>query len=122
MGLLADKLTKKNLSLLEKNQMVQTVIQRVLNVCQPSSIYWFGSSYNGSMTELSDFDFAILFKTDIELKQNKKLLLTKKLFLDIPIDLIFFTEKTFLEKSVIGGICWQIKNEGVKVYDQSSKI
>ncbi len=122
MGILASKLTKSNLTKEDVNAISQEVVKRITSNSNPVLIYLFGSAANMSMTMASDFDFAIIFFDDIDLKKEKKHIFNMKLFPDIHLDLLFFKISDFQRKADIGGVCWEIKNRGKIVYDQRAKI
>ena len=122
MGLLAQKLTPNKWTTAQLDQLSSNVVQRVCSVSSPRRIIWFGSSFRNEMNGLSDFDFAILFSDKESLKKGKKSILTKQLFTDINVDLLFYTTEEFNKKSHIGGICWEIHHSGKVIYDQRAEI
>lgn len=122
MGILASKLTKSNLTNEDVNEISQEVIKRITSNSNPVLIYLFGSAADMSMTMTSDFDFAIIFLDDVDLKKEKKHILNMKLFPDIHLDLLFYKMSDFQRKSDIGGVCWEIKNRGKIIYDQRAKV
>ena len=122
MGILAQKLTQKKITKVDLEKVKELVISRILSISSPSKIIFFGSAIKNTMTEASDYDFAILYKNELQLKREKKEILQGNLFKDIQVDLLFFTEEYFNSKSKIGGICFEIQDHGVVIYDQRTKV
>ncbi len=122
MGILASKLTKSKLTQQEITALSKEVIRRIVSNSNPLQVYIFGSATDQSMTMISDFDFAIIFSNETDLKKEKKHLLNLKLFPDINLDLLFFNVDDFDRKSKIGGVCWEIKNKGKIIYDQRAEV
>lgn len=122
MGLLAEKLKTVTWNHEQIHKLKSSVIQRVLQVASPEKIIWFGSSQRNEMNGLSDFDFAVLFSDIGNLKKGKKDILTNKLFTDVNVDFIFYTSEDFNRKSKIGGICWEVQNQGEVIYDKRTKV
>jgi predicted nucleotidyltransferase len=122
MGLLASKLKNRNLIPTELNQLTKLVRERILSISSPTKIYIFGSYAQGKIRETSDVDIAILFDDSDYLKKNKKLILNSKLFLDYSTDLLFYTTSEFEKKSALGGVCAEIANKGIVIYDQRTEI
>lgn len=122
MGILAAKLTKKNLHETDFNRLAVDVQERLLKVSSPEKIYIFGSFAAHKVSLASDLDIAILFSDVDQLKKYKKIILNGKLFLDFSTDLLFFTVKEFEKRSNVGGVCTEIANKGIVIYDKRTKI
>jgi predicted nucleotidyltransferase len=122
MGLLASKINKWDLAPTDLNQLTKLVRERILSVSSPSKIYIFGSYAQGRIRATSDIDIAVLFENTILLKKSKKLILNSKLFLDHSTDLLFYITSEFEKKSAVGGVCAEIANKGIVIYDQGTKI
>ncbi len=122
MGLLAAKLQKIELSPDQLEQISNRVVGEILSVSEPQRIIGFGSAFNGKIKRISDFDFAIIFYDGGDIRMQKRRIMTSKLFLDLPVDLLFFSQSDYEKKAEIGGICWQIKNQGWVLYDQRAKV
>ncbi len=69
MGILASKLTKSKLTQEEITAISKEVLRRIVCHSNPLLVYIFGSATDQSMTMISDFDFAILFSNDTDLKK-----------------------------------------------------
>lgn len=95
MGILALKLTKSKPTQEEITAISKEVLHRIVSNSNPLLVYLFGSATDQSMTMISDFDFAILFSNETDLKKERKHLLNLKLFPDINLDLLFFNVDDF---------------------------
>lgn len=122
MGILAQKLTQKNISDEEFQSIAKMVRDRILSVSQPSQIIIFGSYARKNINELSDIDIAVLFPNKEIAKVEKKVIMNSKLFLDRTVDLLFYVKEEFNKKSQIGGVCTLIEKEGIIIYDQRAKV
>lgn len=122
MGILSAHLSKSKLSPSQFENVAELVRSRILSVCAVERIYIFGSYARGTPNDLSDLDIAILFVDREQLKGNKKIILNSKLFLDYPVDFLFYSIDEFSQKAQVGGVCAVIQSEGKIIYDKRTKV
>jgi uncharacterized protein len=122
MGYLASALTTQLINQSEFDSIAKIVRNRILSICEPERIYIFGSFARGRISKLSDLDIAIFFKTPLELKSKKKLILNSRLFLDYSTDILFYTTEEFEKRASVGGVCSIIQTEGKIIYDKRTTL
>jgi predicted nucleotidyltransferase len=122
MGLLAAKLSSKKRTQEEQTALSELLRDRILKVAKPSKIIRFGSSVDNTENEASDVDVAIIFDSTDELVVQKKEIYTRNLFPDFSVDLLFFTQEELIERGKIGGICSDVLNKGIVIYDKGPKV
>lgn len=88
----------------------------ILKAAQPYRVYIFGSAARGEMTEASDVDLAVVFRTEAEYKSSRKAILCRPRDDEWPQDILFFVADEFERKALVGGVCMIIAQEGRLLY------
>jgi len=98
---------------------IKEIAQKIKEVADPKAIYLFGSYANGHPGKYSDVDIAII-KDKITERHKDLFKIRNALFhIRIPMDLILISEKEYNErKDIWGTIHYEIKNNGVKLYEK----
>ena len=96
-------------------EMLSTIQEQIIRLCNPQKILLFGSQAKGTATARSDIDLCIIAAT-----RDKRALLTD-LYCDtesdIPIDFLLYTPEEW-ERSVVDcqSFAYKLNREGVVLY------
>lgn len=115
------RMTAKYQSRLFTDQLIQNAVDWLRSKYSPQAIWLFGSGSRYELTEFSDLDIAVIFASEEELKTAR----SEGIFqlsqsIHWPVDLLLMTQKHFLHKAGIGGVCEIIKDEGICLYDSEA--
>ena len=88
----------------------------LLHICDPETIFLFGSAARGEMTDASDLDLLVVLKDDADFKTIKRQYYCRKKSHMFPVDIIFMSMSDFVEKSKIGGVAMICQKEGRILY------
>lgn len=104
----------------DAHSVVSAKLEWVRSICLPREIWLFGSAADGTMTEASDVDIALVFDTRDALLSCRRRLLSSPRSDDWPVDLVFFLHDDFVRRSKIGGLPMIIINEGKRVFPEEA--
>ncbi len=114
-------LTARRLTPNEVTSLVQDKKDWILSACTPIRIILFGSAATMEMTEASDIDLIVVFKTPEDLNSAKRKLWSSRPSDDWPVDLVFHTTESFqhsCEKG--GGASWIASREGIVLFEKET--
>jgi len=99
-------------------QIVQTIVRRILSVAAPDKIILFGSAATGEMTRDSDIDLLIV-EPDTSRQREEYVRIIRALWdIRYPFDVLFIATRWFEEsKDIIGGIAYPANKYGKVIYD-----
>ena len=99
-------------------EIIDSIVRRVLSVTAPERIILFGSSASGTMNRDSDIDLLIL-KNEQPRDRSEWLRITRALRdLQFPFDVVIMPIERFKEsKSVVGGIAYPANKYGRVIYE-----
>ena len=100
------------LSATEVSQIVDRKLNWILEACLPQAVVVFGSAARQEMSEQSDVDLAILFPSEVSLREGRAAIFKRPPPDSWALDLLFFTAEGFAKKSATGGVCQLIRSEG----------
>ena len=93
----------------------------ILGVCPPIRIILSGSSAKMEMTEASDIDLIVVFKTLDDLNSAKRKLWSSRPSGDWPVDLVFHTTQSFQHScDKGGGASWIACREGIVLFEEEA--
>lgn len=101
------------------NVELAAIVDRLKTATSPNSIYLFGSYARGTHTDESDYDFYIVVPNDA----GDKIQLAQKAYFSLhglkrrPCDIVVGYESTFANNSAPGTIEYEVKKEGILLYD-----
>jgi len=98
--------------------LLQGLIGKIKTLEPNSTVYIFGSFINKKFTAESDLDIAILIPDSWKPKDFLDQLYSNGPISSWPIDLLVFRHSYFNEKSQIGGVCFDIAEEGIELYPE----
>ena len=87
-------------------------ISEIFLKLSPQAVFLFGSASEGRMSDQSDFDFLILFKSGEEIRNAQKSLRPFYPLSDTPVDILWLTQDEFDSKKDVGGVCFIVAREG----------
>lgn len=92
---------------------VKLLVEEIRKISEPDAIFLFGSAASGTMTRDSDIDMAVLFASEENLRNASKRIYDAGLSQGEPVcEFLFLLTKKYLEKSKIGGVCFDIRQTG----------
>ncbi len=102
-----------------REELLETVKNRLINVYKPRALYLFGSYAWGHPDEQSDLDILVVVDESDEKQYKRPKKGIEALFgLGVSNDIIVFTKDEFDKLAAnISTLCYKIKNEGVKLYE-----
>lgn len=106
----------KYVPLSEVDALVQSKLHWILEGCNPTRVFLFGSAARNEFTDHSDIDFAVLFNTEKDLREARNTLFARPRPDDWPQDILLFVEMEYERKKKIGGVCMIIEEEGKLLY------
>jgi hypothetical protein len=104
----------------DEREVIQTVVKDfILSRVQPAQIYFFGSICTENFDSQSDVDVIVVLPDQADLNvARKSLYACEQPPIGHSIEFICVDEKTFLEKSLVGGVYFVAVNEGRLAYEQ----
>ncbi len=98
--------------------ILNTVVERILNVAKPKRIILFGSAATGQMTPDSDLDLLVI---EPEVKNHREEIIRLREAVgdvDISVDVFAMDVERFEEtKEVIGGLAYPANKYGKVIYE-----
>lgn len=103
----------------DREAIIQTARQRILELCSPERIILFGSGLSQTFDSYSDLDFIIIFQSEKCALEGQKMLYRNTNLFPCAVDFICTDIKTFNRKSQIGGVMMIAAEEGRVLQDNS---
>lgn len=101
-------------------ETIATVVDRIIEGCNPEKIVLFGSYAHGNPTEDSDLDILIVTEKGLSHEQTYEIQRELSKRFSIPLQLICVSDEEFREtKDVIGGITYPAAKYGEVLYEKS---
>ena len=98
--------------------LLKTVVDRILSATQPERIILFGSAATGNMTRDSDLDLLVIEDGFTDSRKENRRLRHALGDLGMPVDIFAMTRERFAEtKSVIGGLAYPANKYGKVIYE-----
>lgn len=91
---------------------MEQILSKALSVEKEAEVYLFGSMVTNRQNAESDIDIAIIIPDHWKTRDFLVQLYRLRPLSPWPLDLVVFKKTTFNEKSKIGGVCFDILNEG----------
>jgi predicted nucleotidyltransferase len=101
----------------EQNELLQTVVNRILEATDPQQIILFGSRARGEHGPHSDLDLLIVQES--ELPRPQRYAQVRRLFwgMGIPMDILVYTPDEFARyQDIPGSFTHTVKHEGKVLY------
>ncbi len=102
-------------------RLIAAELQRIVENCNPESVYLFGSAARGEMTDASDLDFLVVLPDSADVKSLKSRYYRSSAERTVPVDAIFVKRSEFEKRSRIGGVCFVVADEGRLLYPSLSE-
>ena len=100
------------------DDLIETIVQRILHVAQPVRIILFGSAATGRMTRDSDIDLLVIERTVRDPRAESVRIRAALGALGCPVDVVVMTNERFEQtKDVIGGIAYPASKYGRLIYE-----
>lgn len=80
------------------------------------SVWWFGSSAEGKMTDQSDFDFLVTCESEAAIRRGQRALRGHYPLSQYPVDIVWVTNERFTKMKSMGGVCMVAYEEGICTY------
>ncbi len=98
--------------------LLETIIERILSATQPKRIILFGSAATGTMTRDSDLDLLVIEDGFTDNREENRRLRRTLGDIGMPVDIFAMTQERFEEtKSVIGGLAYPANKYGKVIYE-----
>lgn len=114
-------LMRRNLSDEERRSFFSELAQQILHHCRPTRIIVFGSYASGSERLGSDLDVCILFESEAQSHAAQECILSQPPLVGIATDYLFMSEEYFDSRKKIGGVCVEIADKGLTIYQENYK-
>jgi len=99
-------------------ELVKTIVDRILSATQPKRIILFGSAATGTMTRDSDLDLLVIEEGVTNSREENRRLRNALRDLGRPVDVFAMTPERFEEtKGVIGGLAYPANKYGKVIYE-----
>ena len=99
-------------------ELVKTIVDRILSATQPKRIILFGSAATGTMTRDSDLDLLVIEEGVTNSREENRRLRNALRDLGRPVDVFARTPERFEEtKGVIGGLASPANKYGKVIYE-----
>ena len=99
------------------HEQLLRIVTRISSILPNSVIRAFGSLARGELTVESDLDISVIVPDDIDTQELRKKIRTGCILSHPwPLDLIFFNVSHYENRSKIGGVCFDIAEEGIELY------
>ncbi|MBI1861962.1 MAG: nucleotidyltransferase domain-containing protein [Deltaproteobacteria bacterium] len=96
----------------EIDAFVDGAVSHIQKISRPRRAILFGSALTDHFDEASDLDLVLIFESLEEASQAEKILYRQAHTFPCSIDFLCIDEKSFQEKSEIGGVFWIAAREG----------
>ena len=107
-----NRISSPPLSVLQKDKLIRQSVELIRELTLPIQVILFGSAVNGKFDEYSDLDFVLVFPDIKTAKASRKILYSNSSKFMTGVDFLCVDEKTFSEKSKLGGVYFIAANEG----------
>ena len=98
--------------------LLETIVDRILSATQPQRIILFGSAATGTMTHDSDLDLLVIVDGFTDNREENHRLRRTLGDIGMPVDIFAMTRERFEEtKSVIGGLAYPANKYGKVIYE-----
>ena len=98
--------------------LLKTIVDRILSATQPERIILFGSAATGTMMRDSDLDLLVVGDGFTDNREENRRLRRTLGDIGMPADIFVMTRERFEEtKSVIGGLAYPANKYGKVIYD-----
>ena len=98
--------------------LLKTILDRILSATQPERIILFGSAATGTMTRDSDLDLLVIGDGFTDNREESRRLRRTLGDIGMPVDIFAMTRERFEEtKSVIGGLAYPANKYGKVIYE-----
>ena len=115
------KLLSQPLDTQVTKNLIAVELQRIVENCDPESVYLFGSAARGEMTDASDLDFLVVLPDFADIKSLKSRYYRSSVARTVPVDTVFVKRSEFEKRSRIGGVCFVVADEGKLLYPSLSE-
>ncbi len=105
-------LTPLKLQESDVEDMLQSLLKWILEFDTPSAVILFGSAARGEMTEVSDFDLALIFPDEESCENARRNLRLRPPAVSWAVDFLFYNRSEYDVKKIRGGVCELIALEG----------
>lgn len=110
------KLNKTNRNDFDPRIEAEEIAERLAGVNGLLEIYLFGSALTNKFSEDSDIDLMLIFD-DMKSVQKAYKQLSQTQLSQWPVELVYKTKEDFYKRAHIGGVCFDVFHEGVKLYE-----
>ena len=98
--------------------LLKTIVDRILSATQPERIILFGSAATGTMMRDSDLDLLVVGDGFTDNREENRRLRRTLGDIGMPVDIFAMTQERFEEtKSVIGGLAYPANKYGKVIYE-----
>ena len=98
--------------------LLKTIVDRILSATQPERIILFGSAATGTITRDSDLDLLVVGDGFTDNREENRRLRRTLGDIGMPVDIFAMTRERFEEtKSVIGGLAYPANKYGKVIYE-----
>jgi len=102
----------------DKNEIINTLINRIIELVHPLQIILFGSAARSEMTPDSDIDLLVVMPEGAPQRETARYLYRHLTGISIPYDLVVVTHQDLTDyKDDVGFIYYYALKEGKTVYD-----
>ena len=110
------RFTAVPLPLADVEKLLQNVVDDFKEIPGLCSIFVFGSAARGTMTDASDLDILLVFHSKEDSHSAHRSVSRYRKKAVWPMDFLCVDQKTFHDKSQIGGVYFVIREEGKMIY------
>lgn len=96
--------------------ILQDIIEKIKSVEDHSKVFIFGSFVHDKLNYESDLDLAVIIPDHKSVKDFLNTLYSKGQVSKWPLDLLVFNESHFAQKSQEGGVCFDIREDGIELF------
>lgn len=99
------------------DNLIKTIVSRVLGSSKPQTIILFGSAATGNMHADSDIDLLVIEPHNSDCRKERRKIRESLLGLEYPFDIVVMEKTRFEEyKDVIGNIAYPANHYGKVIY------
>ena len=110
------KLEKTALNDFDPRAEAEKIVTRLTDLRGLLEVYLFGSALSNQFSKDSDIDLMLIFK-DMDSIQDAYKHLSKVQLSHWPVELVYKTKEDFDKRAHIGGVCFDVFHDGVKLYE-----
>ena len=102
----------------DKSEIINTLVEKIVELVHPLQIILFGSAAKGDMTPDSDIDLLVVMPEGTPRRETARYLYRFLPAIGIPYDIIVATEQNLIDyKDDVGFIYYYALKEGKTIYD-----